>query len=77
MFYDTSNFVGYLMGKPSLYKKKVVILFKLIAAEKGVYTFPKGISLKVNAIARLESEIANYDFEVQQVSHYTMKTHRK
>ena len=37
---------------------------------KDVHTFPKGISPKVNVIARLEFELAYYDVTVHYVSHY-------
>ena len=33
--------------------------------DKWVHTFPKGISPKVNVIARLEFELATYDVAVQ------------
>ena len=39
---------------------------------KGVCTFPKGISLKVNSIVQLEFELAYYNVKVQQISHYAM-----
>ena len=38
-------------------------------------TFPKGISPKVNIIARLEVELADYDVTVLQVSHCTTGTY--
>ena len=36
---------------------------------EGLHTFPKGISPKMNAIARLKFELANYDITVQHVNH--------
>ena len=39
--------------------------------DKLVHTFPKGISLKVNVIARLEFELTYYDAAVQHISHYS------
>ena len=42
--------------------------------DKGVHTFPKGICPKVNVIARLEYEVANYDSAVQRFYHYTTRT---
>ena len=36
--------------------------------------FPMEISPKVNVIAQLDFELANYDVAVQHVSHYTTKT---
>ena len=38
-----------------------------------VHTFPKGICPKVNVIARLYFELANYDSEVHCFNHYTTK----
>ena len=35
-----------------------------------IHTFPKGISLKVIVIARLEFELTHYDVVVQHVSHF-------
>ena len=42
--------------------------------DKGVHTFPKGICLKVNVIARLEYELAYYDSAVHRFNHYTTRT---
>ena len=42
--------------------------------DKGVHTFPKGICLKVNIIARLEFELAYYDSAVHRFNHYTTRT---
>ena len=42
--------------------------------DKGVHTFPKGICPKVNVIARLEYELANYDSAVHRFNHYTTRT---
>ena len=39
--------------------------------DKGVHTFPKGICPKVNVIARLEFELACYDFADHRFNHYT------
>ena len=39
-----------------------------------VHTFSKGISLKVNRLARLEFELIYYDVAVQYISHYATKT---
>ena len=43
-------------------------------AYKGVHTFPKGISPKVNVLAQLEFELTYYDVAVQHISHYAMST---
>ena len=40
----------------------------------GIHSFPKGISSKVNVIARLEFELTNNDVAVQHLSHYIMGT---
>ena len=37
----------------------------------GVHTFPKGICLKVNIIARLEFELAYYDSAARRFNHDT------
>ena len=42
--------------------------------DKGVHTFTKGIYPKVNVIARLEFELANYDSAVYRSNHYTTRT---
>ena len=42
--------------------------------DKEVPIFPKGISLKVNAVTRLEFELTHYDVVAQHVSHYTTGT---
>ena len=42
--------------------------------DKGVHTFFKGISLKVNAQLWLEFKLTYYDVTVQCVSHYAMGT---
>ena len=39
-----------------------------------VRTFPKGICSKVNVIARLEYELADYDSAVHRFNHYTTRT---
>ena len=40
---------------------------------KEVHAFPKGISPKVNVIARLVLELAYWDITFQCVSHYAME----
>ena len=47
-----------------------------MVVEKGVNTFPKGISLKVNAIAQLDIKLVYYDVTVQHVSPYATETFR-
>ena len=41
---------------------------------EGVYTFLKGISLKVNVIVWHKFKLFNYNVTVQHVSHYTTAT---
>ena len=36
----------------------------------GVYIFPKGYSLKVNAVAWLEFKLSYYDVAIHHISHY-------
>ena len=48
----------------------MVLFNPLPEGDKGVSIFPKGISLKVNVIARLEFELASYDVAVQLVNDY-------
>ena len=67
LFNGISNFVGYLTAK----------LFSLKNSsweDKNIHTFPKGICLKVNVIARLEFEFAYYDSVVHHFNYYTMRT---
>ena len=42
----------------------------IVGGNKGVHAFPKGISLKVNLIARLEFELAYFEAAVQLFSHH-------
>ena len=42
--------------------------------DQGAHTFPKGISLKVNAIARLDIELVYNDVIVEHVTYYTTRT---
>ena len=63
-------FLGYLMPKPFSYKNYLTHCWE----DKGIYTFPNGICPKVNVIARLEYELAYYDFAVHRFNHYTTRT---
>ena len=38
-----------------------------------IHAFPKGISPKVNVLARLEFELAYYDVKLKHVRHNTME----
>ena len=56
------------MSKSSFLKNNCLV-FELIAEwDNGIYTFPKSISQKVIIIARLNFELAHYNFEVHHVS---------
>ena len=63
-----SIFVNYLMPKPSLYKNKLPSLTHSWR-NKEVHAFPKGISQKVNVIARLVFEFAYFYDAVQPLRH--------
>ena len=41
---------------------------------KGVHTFPRGISPKVNVVVRLEFELTYFEVAVQPFSHYVIGT---
>ena len=61
-----------------LFNAKAVVVEKQLRyysthnkGNKGVYTFPKGISPKVNVIARPDFEFTYYNVTVQNVNAYT------
>ena len=54
--------------------KKLSKLQPISGRINGIHTFPKGICPKVNVIARLEFELAYYDFAVHRFNHYTTRT---
>ena len=43
--------------------------------DKGVHTFSKDISQKVNIMSRLEFKLTYFEAAVQYFNHYTMGTH--
>ena len=49
----------------------MVLINPSLEGIRKVIPFPKGVSPKVNVIARLEFELAYYDVTIQNVSHYT------
>ena len=66
-----------LMAYQPLFNAKAILLEEqkwYYLTHKGAHTFPKGICLKVNVIARLEYELAYYDFAVHRFNHYTTRT---
>ena len=42
--------------------------------DTGVYTFPKGLNLKMNQIAQLEFKLAYFEAADQHFPHYTTRT---
>ena len=61
------------MPNPSLLKDSSGT-FQPILKGISVHAFVNSISPKVNAIVRLESELAYYDVAIQHLSHNTRKT---
>ena len=57
----------YLISKPFFYLTHSL-------GNKGADIFLKGNNLKVNAIARLEFELINFDATVQQFNQFAMRT---
>ena len=58
------------------HRRTVVGLFTHSWEDRVAHTFPKGIYSKVNIIARLEFELAYYDFAIHRFNHYTTRTPR-
>ena len=65
--------MGYLMPNPSLYWYYLTHSWE----DKGVHTFPKGMSPKGKEIVQLEFELVYYNVTVQHISHYIMRTPHK
>ena len=53
---------------------QVKAIYYIDGGDKGVNTFPKGISLKVKVIVKLEFKLAYFEASVQQFSHYIIGT---
>ena len=70
-FNGISTFVGYLMPKQFFEKNRKLYYLTHSWEDKGVHTFPTGIWPKMDFIARLEFELAFYDFAVHRFHHYT------
>ena len=70
MFNGISILVGYLISRLFL-RRKVVVLFNREGGggNKRVHIFHKGICSRVNVMAWLEFEFADYDIAVQYFSH--------
>ena len=66
------NLHGLFNAKALLLEEQQWYYLTLSWEDKGVHTFPYGICPKVNIIAQLEFELANYDSAVHRFNHYTM-----
>ena len=74
LFNGISTFVDYLMPKPSLWKTAVILFKSLLEEIRAFIPFSRGISPKVNVIARLAFELVYFEVAEQQLSHYAMRT---
>ena len=43
--------------------------------DKGIHTFPNSISSKVNVIAQLGFELANFEAAIKHFSYHSTRTH--
>ena len=66
--------MGYLIL--ILRRAEAIVFNPKLGEDKRVYTFPKGISPKVNVIAQLEFELAYFEAAVQRYSHYAIRVNR-
>ena len=73
LFKCLSTLVGYLMPNLSLKNKCSGTIYSGIEEKRNSYLSKRYLS-KMNAIARLEFELALYNVEVKHVSHYSHKT---
>ena len=64
------------MSKLSLLNNNATVQL-VSTGNKGIHTFPDGISLKVSIITPLEFELPYYDITVQLISHYATGTFPK
>ena len=71
LFKGISTFMGYLMLKQSC---RIDNIQRIAGSIRGFYTFPRGISLKVNVIEQLEFELTHFEAAVLHFSHYTIET---
>ena len=72
--YDVT--VHYTTGTPhsKFHWAYVLVTLTYSLEDKGVHTFPKGISPKLNFISRLEFELAYFKAAVLYLSHHAMGT---
>ena len=73
-FWDVGKTITVLNKIKPLIQKNICRTIETIAKvkDKGLHTYPKDISAKVNVLARLEFELAYYDVAVQCVYHNVM-----
>ena len=68
------NLHGLFNAKATLVDNKQWYYLTHNWGDKGIQTFPKGISLKVTVIVQLEIKLTYFEATVQHFSHYTMET---
>ena len=67
--------LGVTWFQSHLCSRTVMVLFYPELGEgKGVHTFPKSISLKVNVIAWLEFKLTHHNVTGKRINHYTIDT---
>ena len=76
-----SSFVNWYINIQGLFNAKVILVEELLWyaltdswGDKWLHTFPKGISMKVNLIDRLDFDHAYHHVTIQQVCYYTTGT---
>ena len=74
LFNGISSLIVYLMPKLSLQKNSNDTVQPIIGEIKRVYSFPNGISPKLDIIAQIELELAYFKAAVQYFNHNTMDT---
>ena len=74
LFNGISTLLKLFYAKAILLEEQLWYYLTYSWEDKGVHMFPKGICPKVNAIARLEYELAYYDSAVHRFNHYTTRT---
>ena len=62
------------MPTPSFWKKGSDTIERIVGKVSEFMLFSKSICPKLNEIARLEFELANYDDTAQNFTHYTCNT---
>ena len=73
-----SFFVGSCIPKSPWHKNSSGTILPMVGGGGGIrrfIPFPKGISPKVNVVARQEFELTYNDISVQHVSHFAPVTH--